>query len=104
MLATKINTLLDLWVSSLYPYGAEPPFWDQRHLHEVIDVMVIEDVKWQSFLVSYTGEIPEVNPPNWMCQMYDVWFRDPCEVVHKILGNLSFVSEMDLCPFAKYSA
>ncbi|KAF8441008.1 hypothetical protein L210DRAFT_3612177 [Boletus edulis BED1] len=103
MSATKINALLDLWASSLYPHGAEPPFQDHRHLHEVIDATIIGDVKWQSFSVSYTGEVPEVNPPDWMRQKYDVWFRDPRQVVHKILGNPSFASEMDLRPFAEYS-
>ncbi|KAF8545768.1 hypothetical protein OG21DRAFT_1528267 [Imleria badia] len=86
---------------SLYPHGAEPPFQDHRHLHEVIDATIIGDVKWQSFSVSYTGEVPEVNPPDWMRQKYDVWFCDPRQVVHKILGNPSFASEMDLRPFAE---
>ncbi|KAN0101260.1 hypothetical protein V8E55_001244 [Tylopilus felleus] len=103
MSATKINTLLYLWACSLHPYGAEPPFRDHRHLHEVIDAMVVGDVKWQSFSVSYTGGTPDMNPPDWMLQKYDIWFRDPREVIHKILGNPSFVSEMDLRPFEGYS-
>ena len=103
MSATRIDTLLDLWASSLYPYGGEPPFWDHCHLQEVIDTMVIGDIKWQGFSVNYTGKIADRNPPDWMRQKYDVWFHDPHKVVHKILGNLSFTSEMDLQPFKEYS-
>ncbi|KAF8419962.1 hypothetical protein L210DRAFT_3615588 [Boletus edulis BED1] len=101
--ANKIDALLDLWAASLYPHGAEPPFKDHRHPHKVIDVMVTGDVKWQCFSVNYTGEIPTKNPPDWMLNKYDIWFRDPCQVVHKILGNPSFANEMDLSPFEEYS-
>ncbi|KAF8133246.1 hypothetical protein EV363DRAFT_1397483 [Boletus edulis] len=101
--ANKIDTLLDLWAASLYPHGAEPPFKDHRHPHKVIDATVAGDVKWQCFSVNYTGEIPTKNPPDWMLNKYDVWFHDPHQVVHKILGNPSFANEMDLSPFEEYS-
>ncbi|KAF8131904.1 hypothetical protein EV363DRAFT_1164456 [Boletus edulis] len=101
--ANKIDALLDLWAASLYPHGAEPPFKDHHHLHKVIDAMVAGDIKWQCFSVNYTGEIPTENPPDWMLNKYDVWFRDPRQVVHKILGNPSFTNEMDLSPFKEYS-
>ncbi|KAF8431821.1 hypothetical protein L210DRAFT_3614448 [Boletus edulis BED1] len=70
--ANKIDALLDLWAASLYisPWCRAP----------VIDATVTGDVKWQCFSVNYTGEIPTENPPNWMLNKYDVWFRDPCQV------------------------
>ncbi|KAF9231628.1 hypothetical protein BU15DRAFT_68170 [Melanogaster broomeanus] len=103
MSAPKIDVLLDLWASTLYPYKAKPPFADHRHMYKTIDATAIGDVKWQSFSASYTGEIPAVDPPPWMLEKYVVWFRDPRQVVHKVLGNLSFTNEMDLSPFEEYS-
>ncbi|KAF8837065.1 hypothetical protein BDN67DRAFT_991906 [Paxillus ammoniavirescens] len=103
MSAPKINVLLDLWESTLYPHNAKPPFNDHRHMSKTIDATTIGDVKWQSFSASYTGEIPAANLPPWMLEKYHVWFRDPRQVVRKVLGNLSFTNEMDLSPFEEYS-
>ncbi|KAF9218822.1 hypothetical protein BS17DRAFT_863841 [Gyrodon lividus] len=81
---------------------AKLPFADHRHIYKTIDATAIGDVKWQSFSVSYTGKIPTVNPPPLMLEKYLVWFRDPWQVVHKVLGNPSFMNEMDLSPFEEY--
>jgi len=45
-----------------------------------------------------------VNPPSWMQQPYEVWYRDVREVVHQILGNPSYPDEMDLRPFREFSS
>ncbi|KAF9225582.1 hypothetical protein BS17DRAFT_869508 [Gyrodon lividus] len=87
MSAPKIDVLLDLWASTLYPYKAKPPFADHHHMYKTIDAPAIGDVKRQSFSASYTGEIPTVNPPPWMLEKYLVW---------------SFTNEMDLSPFEEY--
>ena len=34
---------------------------------------------------------------------YNIWFRDPREVVRQILVNPIFANEMDLRPFQEYS-
>ena len=34
---------------------------------------------------------------------YDVWFRDPCKVVHNMLANPDFVDEMDYQPSHEYN-
>ena len=46
---------------------------------------------------------PADQPPSWMSQEYDVWFRDPRLMVHKILGNHSFAGKIDLRPFQEYT-
>ncbi|KIK81742.1 hypothetical protein PAXRUDRAFT_15073 [Paxillus rubicundulus Ve08.2h10] len=103
MSAPKIDILLDLWASTLYPYKTKPPYADHRDMYKTIDVTTISDVKWQSFSASYTGKIPAANPPPWMLEKYHVWFRNPWQVIHKVLGNPSFMNEMDLGPFEEYS-
>jgi len=103
MSAPKIDALLDLWASSLYPHQAQPPFSNHRHLYQTIDATTAGDVKWQGFSAGYTGEIPTVNPPPWMLKKYNVWFRDPRQVARQILSNPSFSNEIDLKPFEEYS-
>ncbi|KAF9234884.1 hypothetical protein BU15DRAFT_89804 [Melanogaster broomeanus] len=103
MSAAQIDVLLDLWAASLLKHGDKPPFAHHQHLYRTIDSTPLGDIKWQSFSVRYTGEIPATNPPPWMQQSYDTWFRDPRAVTHRILGNPSFASEIDLQPFREYS-
>ena len=93
---------MDIWAATLLEHGARPPFDNCRSLYNAIDDIPLGDVKWQRFKVQYTGEIPMVNPPPWMQQSYEVWYRDVCEVVHRILGNPSYADEMDLRPFREF--
>ncbi|KAL4064147.1 hypothetical protein V8B97DRAFT_2026121 [Scleroderma yunnanense] len=66
MLASHINTLLDLWA-----------------MYQTINNLELGDVKWQSFAIKYTGD-QGVDPAQWMNDSYDVWFQDPHEVICNI--------------------
>ncbi|KAG2053668.1 hypothetical protein BDR06DRAFT_982727 [Suillus hirtellus] len=61
------------------------------------------DVKWDSFQIQYTGKKPDIDVPSWMSSSYDVWFRDPWEVIQNMLANPIFTGEMDYCPYHKFS-
>jgi len=61
--AGQINTLLDLWASTLKKHNDLPPFADCRDLYKTIDNTPLGDVKWQSFSVRYTGEKPDADVP-----------------------------------------
>lgn len=103
MPATQINILLDLWASTLLKHNDKPPFANHQDLYEVIDSSPFGHVKWQSFVVEYNGERPENNSPPWMNEKYDVWFRDPREVVRNMLANPMFANEMDYRAYREYS-
>ncbi|KIJ62072.1 hypothetical protein HYDPIDRAFT_95108 [Hydnomerulius pinastri MD-312] len=103
MAAPQIDALLDLWAATLLKHGDKPPFAHHRHLHQTIDNTPLGEIKWQKFSVHYTGEVPAMNPPPWMQESYEVWFRNPRAVTERILGNPSFASEMDYRPFREYS-
>lgn len=63
----------------------------------MINKTPLGDIKWNWFAVEYTGAVPAMpNPPLWMQQQYNVWYRDPREVVHQLLGNPGFAKELDL--------
>ncbi|KAG2098388.1 uncharacterized protein F5147DRAFT_754784 [Suillus discolor] len=103
MPAGQINRLLDLWVSTLAKHGDKPPFADHRDLYDVIDNSPFGDVNWQNFTVTYDGERPEDGTKPWMDDKYEVWFRDPREVVCNMLANPTYASEVDYCPYREYS-
>ncbi|KAH7905578.1 hypothetical protein BJ138DRAFT_1118343 [Hygrophoropsis aurantiaca] len=103
MAAGQIDKLLDLWAATLIKHGEAPPFADHRDLYSTIDNTPLGDVKWQNFSINYTGEKPEQNMPPWMLQNFDVWYRDPREVIRNMLASPDYANEMDYRPFREYS-
>jgi hypothetical protein len=104
MSATQINQLLDLWATSLLRHGDQPPFADYRDLYKTIDSTPLGDVPWENFSIQYTGERPEDDVPPWMDERYEVWYRNPREVVRNMLANPEYVNEIDYRPFREFSA
>ncbi|KIK20961.1 hypothetical protein PISMIDRAFT_12594 [Pisolithus microcarpus 441] len=100
--AANLNTLLELWAASLVEAGGKPMFGSYKEMYQMIDNTRIGDVKWQSFTVKYTGDVV-ANPAPWMHDEYDVWFRDPHEVVQNMLANPEFANNVDLQPFREYN-
>ncbi|KAI5991885.1 hypothetical protein EDD15DRAFT_2388391 [Pisolithus albus] len=99
--AANLNTLLELWAASLVEAGGKPMFGSYKDMYRTIDNTRVGDVKWQSFTVKYTGDVV-ADPVPWMHDEYDVWFRDPLEVVRNMLANPEFANNMDLQPFREY--
>lgn len=82
--------------------GGTAPFSDHNDLHGKIDATTVGDVPWQSFNVVYDGEGPATNAPEWMSKKYDVWFRDPQEVVRNLLANPNIMEGFDHCPYREF--
>jgi hypothetical protein len=99
MSAGNVNILMNLWAATQDVKGEDvnPPFADTRDLHSTIDSIPLGDIPWQGFKVKYTGDIPE-NAPTWMTKEYDVWFRNPLEVMEPQIGNPDFDNEIDYAP------
>jgi len=91
--STHIDDLLQIWAAR----DTDGPFASVNHLYDTIDEIEVGDVPWQSFTVSYNGEIGE-NDMKWKRAAYDVWFRDSKEVLKQQLGNPGFKNEMDFAP------
>ncbi|KAG1753704.1 uncharacterized protein EDB91DRAFT_1242677 [Suillus paluster] len=101
--AAQINKLLDLWASTLKKHNDKPPFADFRDLYKTINKTPLGDVKWQSFSVRYNGERLDADVPPWMDQVFDVWYRDPQEVIHDMLANPDYAGEFDYRPYHEFS-
>jgi hypothetical protein len=101
--AWKIDAHLALWASTLLKHGDTPPFTDHWDLYATIDAIPLREVKWESFSCLYTGEKPEGSYPPWMDSTFDVWYRDPHQVVQNMLANPDFAHEMDFQPYREFS-
>jgi hypothetical protein len=102
MPASQINTLLDLWSAYMVPYGGTTPFTNARDLYETIDTSPLGDIKWESFSIKYEGKVPERNPPSWMMDSFEVWYRNPHQVIKSMLANTDFKEDIDPIPFHEY--
>ena len=105
MSAGNINILMQLmaaWQNSRSNLDElehmDPPFNSARHMQSVIDSILLGDVPWEGFKVTYDGEIPADNAPSWMKNTYEVWFRNPLEVMEGQIGNPAFKGEIDYAP------
>ncbi|KAG1850945.1 hypothetical protein F4604DRAFT_1687040, partial [Suillus subluteus] len=104
--AAQIDHLLDLWAASLIRASADSSqvlFTDHHDVYRTIDNTPLGDVKWQSFSVKYTGDIPDEGPTPWMTESCDVWFRDPHQVVRNMLANPDYAAEVDLRPYREFA-
>ena len=77
------------------PEDQDPPFVSKKHLYDTIDAIEVGDTPWNSFSVSFNGEIPEGNKTPWKHAQFDVWYRDPRLVLHNQVANVDFSTEID---------
>lgn len=99
----KINCLLELWAAMLVPHGAPPPITDHTDLLRQIDSIPLGDVPWESFSLGYDNPPPQTTrPPEWKTTKYDIWFRNPREVVKGILGNREFDGHIDYSAYQEF--
>jgi hypothetical protein len=101
MSAGKIDILLKL-IASLY--DTQPPFTSHQELYALIDAIKQGDVPWNSFSIAYNGLQPpdSVPRPPWMDVEYEVWFRDPLQVLKNQVANPDFKDAMDYSPKRVY--
>jgi len=102
MSAGDINTLLNIWTSTLATHGAEPPFRNADELYNTIDSTPLGDIPWEDFTVTYDGDTPDDARLPWMDAEYEAWFRNPEWLVRNMLLNPDFKDEFDCAPFHEY--
>lgn len=100
----KINKLLDLWAATLIPHGDSPPIANHRDLHQQIDAIKLGTVPWENAYLKYDGPLPEVTrPPEWKTAGYDVWYRNPRDVIKNILASPDFEGHVDYTTYQEFS-
>ena len=94
-----INQLLDIWSATLIPHDNLPPITNHEDLHAQIDAIGLGNVPWKSYTAHYQWLRPKNGPiPEWMTAEYQLWYRDPRQVIHNILANPEFASGTDYAP------
>jgi len=96
---------MKIWAAHGAERGVKPPFLDHNDLYNTIDATDIGNVPWQSFDVSYDGEIPQQpDVPSWMTAKHTIWFHDLHLIIHNILSNPDFKDTFDTSPYQEYDA
>ncbi|KAG1884782.1 hypothetical protein F4604DRAFT_1878701 [Suillus subluteus] len=103
MSAKQIDTLLNLWAMTLIKHNDAPPFTNHQDMYAAIDATPLGDVPWKSFTMSYDDIKPQDNIPLWMTTQYNMWFRDPLELVCNMLANPGFDGEIEFSPYCDYT-
>jgi len=105
MSAGSIDTLSQIIRASLIAHGTGPDdvdiFTSNSDLLAKIDATLVGDVPWQGFTMTHDGHLPD-KAPEWMTTTYDVWHRDPRQLLHNILANQDFHGEFDYSPFREF--
>lgn len=104
MSASDIDYLLNLWGASSATHGEAPPFPNHKDLYSTIDSTPVGDVPWDSFSLRFNGTRPNDAVPPWMDAEYDVWFRNPRNLVHNIISNPDFNNAFDYAPHQEHDA
>jgi len=100
----KIDHLLELLAATLVPHGAASPIADHKDLLQQIDSIPLGNIPWESFSLSYDEPLPKTtHRPEWMTTEYEVWFRNPCEVIKGILSNPEFNSHIDYSMYREFN-
>ncbi|KAG2106772.1 uncharacterized protein F5147DRAFT_746201 [Suillus discolor] len=103
MSAKQIDTLLDLWVATLIKHNDAPPFANHKDMYATIDATPLGDTPWKSFTMCYNGVRPEQDIPPWMDGKYDVWYRDPLQMVRSMLANSELDGGIEFSPYRDYT-
>jgi hypothetical protein len=100
----KIDKLLDIWAATLIPHDHVPPIANHQQLHRQIDAIQLGHVKWESITLKHNNPLPTTTrPPEWKTTEYDVWYRNPREVIKTILMNTDFDGHIDYAPYQEFN-
>jgi hypothetical protein len=97
MLQHQIDDLMQIWACTL-PVGHDPPFSGAADMYNTIDSTELGNIPWRSFTISYHAKDGEDCEASWKLKSFNVWFRDPHEVVKSQLARRDFADKMDFAP------
>jgi Plavaka transposase len=86
-------------LAALYSERA-PSIGNHTDLYRLTDNIPQGDIAWNSFSVQYNHDLLIIKAPRlpWMDQTYEVWFRNPLDVLENQIRNPDFKHERDCSP------
>ncbi|KAJ6604084.1 hypothetical protein B0H10DRAFT_2314283 [Mycena sp. CBHHK59/15] len=97
MSSKNIDYLLELWALSLMKHEDLGPFQSYEDLYKTIDATKLGDAPWQCFQTEPLAVGDDA--PAWARQSYEIWYRDPDEVIANMLDNPDFDGAFDTAPY-----
>ena len=94
------NELLDIWALDKMEHNELAPFASSEHMYAVIDSTKHGDVPWQSFKISWAGEITP-DSPMWQREEYEICYCDPDAIIRDMLDNPDFNGQFDYAPYVE---
>ncbi|KAH9017740.1 hypothetical protein EDB83DRAFT_2508493 [Lactarius deliciosus] len=73
-------------------------------MYSLIDAIKQGEIAWNSVSITYNGPRPQngLPIPPWMNDSYEIWFRDPLQVIEAQISNPEFNGMMDFSPKRVY--
>ena len=100
----KINKLLELWAATLIPHNDSPPITNHRNLHQQVDAIKLGNVQWENTRLKYDGPLPNtIRHPEWKTTEYDVWYRDPRQVIKNLLASPELEGHIDYAAYQEFN-
>lgn len=92
----KIDHILKIWAATLIPHNDSAPIMNHLALHQQINAIDLSDVQWEHEYLKFKGPLPTaVRHTEWKTSKYDVWYRDPRQVIKNILAHPDFDGHVD---------
>ena len=99
----KIDKILELWAATLVPHGDSPPIINHQDLYQQIDAIQLGNIQWESASLKYEGPRPRgIRHPEWKTAEYDVWYRNPREVIKCMLSSPDFDGHVDYVAYQEF--
>ena len=100
----KIDHIFELWAATLVPHGDSAPFTDHMDLHQQINAIDLGSVRWEHTCLKYEAPLPETTRhPEWMTTEYDVWYRNPRQVIKNILARPDLDGHIDYAAYKEFN-
>ncbi|PIL30262.1 hypothetical protein GSI_07440 [Ganoderma sinense ZZ0214-1] len=100
---SNISFLMDLWAADVMQHGGRPPFADHADMYRTIDEIALGDAPWLCLRIRYTGPRPATNIPQWMTEVYEIWYCDPRKIARSMLANPEFKGHFDITPYREFT-
>jgi Plavaka transposase len=77
-------------------------FKNHSDLRNTIDASDLGDVPWQRSSFRYDDKLPDGQVPGWMTELYEVYYRDPRDVVKNIIADTTSKHAFDYVPYQEF--
>ncbi|KAF8977475.1 hypothetical protein BDQ17DRAFT_1403369 [Cyathus striatus] len=101
----QINKALDMWAATTlnnHDLQSRTPWDNANELYSTIDAIQCGSCPWNSYNIQYCGPKPEVNPPAWMTETYQLCTRNSQDLLCEQFSNSYFKDSIHYAPYMQF--